>query len=70
MLFSYRAQDDSSSIFSWQPGSQAVDRVLVNTVRHVEHNHADQSEVEEGRGPAVSLHHGQDDGDDEHNDFH
>ena len=66
----HRSQNDRSCVLDWKSCSQAIDCVLVDTVGHVEHDDADDSEVEEGRGPGGSLHHGQDDGDDQDDDLH
>ena len=69
-IFSHRTQHHSPSISGREPGSKAVDRVLVDTVGHVEHDNADQREVEEGRGPGGRLDHGQHDGDDQDYDLY
>lgn len=66
----YRSQHDSSGIFEGQSGGEAIDSVLVDTIGHVDDDHAGQAEVEECLGPVRGVHHGQDDGHDEDQDLH
>ena len=68
--FTHRPQHHGSGVDRRQPGSQTVDGVLVDTVGHIEHDNADECEVEEGRGPRGRLDHGQHDGDDQDYDLY
>merc|ERR1719192_689031 len=65
-----RSQHHGSGVDRRQPGGQTVDGVLVDTVGHIEHDNADECEVEEGRGPRGRLDHGQHDGDDQDYDLY
>ena len=66
----YRTQNYCSCVLDRKSCGQSVDCVLVDTIGHVEHDDAHDSEVEEGSGPGGGLHHGQDDGDDQDDDLH